>query len=309
MKVGLVLAGGGGRGAYEIGVWKALKELGIDKYIQVVSGTSIGALNAVLFIQGDLELAEKVWYSISNEAVLPTNNIDLLKKGILLALGAKNINFVKKYIPKALEQGNISRQGLIDVMDKYIDFPKVKNSNVKCYAACSEIPTVKARYFRINEYEENKIRKILLATSAMPVVYECEEIDNRKYVDGGMVDNVPIQPVYGEGCDIIIVVYLDKFPTLERRKFPNTKIIEIIPKDMDCTVINGTFNFSQECIPKRIQQGYEDTIYLLEPIFELSKYKFIKTPIETVSTVSRNIIDLVGKMCNKSKDQESIANE
>lgn len=309
MKIGLVLSGGGGRGAYEIGVWKALKELDIDKYIQVVSGTSIGALNAVLFMQGSIELAEKAWYSISNETILPTDSIDLFKKGILLALGSKNINFVKKYIPKVLEHGNISRQGLVDVMDKYVDFSKIKKSNIKCYAACSEIPVVKAKYFNINKYNENKVKKILLATSAMPGVYECEEIDNKKYVDGGMTDNIPIQPVYGECCDIIIVVCLDKFSPLERSDFPNTKIIEIIPKDMDCTVIKGTFNFSQECILKRIQQGYEDTINLLQPIFELSKYKVIKMPAESVRATSKNIINLVSKIYDKSRKKESISSE
>ena len=43
MKIGLVLSGGGGKGAYELGVWKALKELNLNKYISVFSGTSIGA--------------------------------------------------------------------------------------------------------------------------------------------------------------------------------------------------------------------------------------------------------------------------
>ncbi len=61
MKLGLVLGGGGGRGAYQIGVWQALEELGIAKHIKVISGTSIGALNAMLFMQGDLEEAKKAW--------------------------------------------------------------------------------------------------------------------------------------------------------------------------------------------------------------------------------------------------------
>ena len=51
MRIGLVLSEGGGKGAYELGVWKALTELELDKYIEVFSGTSIGAFNAVLFAQ------------------------------------------------------------------------------------------------------------------------------------------------------------------------------------------------------------------------------------------------------------------
>ena len=66
-KIGLVLAGGGGRGAYQIGVWKALRETGLENYITSVSGTSVGALNAGLFVQKDLEVAQNVWESISRD--------------------------------------------------------------------------------------------------------------------------------------------------------------------------------------------------------------------------------------------------
>ena len=83
MKIGLVLAGGGSRGAYQIGVWKALIELGIDKYINVISGTSIGALNAMLFLQGDYNLAEEIWKDITQEKILPIEEKDLILKGIL----------------------------------------------------------------------------------------------------------------------------------------------------------------------------------------------------------------------------------
>ena len=69
-KVGLVLEGGGGRGAYQIGVWRALRESGLEEYIAAVSGSSVGGLNAALFIQNDLEKAEKIWNSISPEQIL-----------------------------------------------------------------------------------------------------------------------------------------------------------------------------------------------------------------------------------------------
>lgn len=49
LKLGLVFAGGGGKGAYQIGVWKALIEKGLDKYVTCISGTSIGGLNSALF--------------------------------------------------------------------------------------------------------------------------------------------------------------------------------------------------------------------------------------------------------------------
>ena len=62
-KTAIVLAGGGSRGAYQIGVWKALREMGID--YQLVTGTSVGALNGVLMVQQEYDKALAVWENIS----------------------------------------------------------------------------------------------------------------------------------------------------------------------------------------------------------------------------------------------------
>ena len=86
MKVGLVLSGGGGKGAYELGVWKALVEMKLDKYIEVISGTSIGAFNAALFAQGDMDNAQALWDEVTMEKLVPMTKMDLLKKGVALAL-------------------------------------------------------------------------------------------------------------------------------------------------------------------------------------------------------------------------------
>lgn len=71
-KIGLVLAGGGGKGAYQLGVWKFFKEIGLDEHIEVVSGTSVGALNAILFSLENYENCEKLW-----KAKINGNNTDL----------------------------------------------------------------------------------------------------------------------------------------------------------------------------------------------------------------------------------------
>ena len=65
-KTAIVLAGGGSRGAYQIGVWKALREMGID--YQLVTGTSVGALNGVLMVQQEYDKALAVWENISSTA-------------------------------------------------------------------------------------------------------------------------------------------------------------------------------------------------------------------------------------------------
>ena len=65
---GIVLEGGGAKGAYPIGAWKALRESGVK--IKGISGTSVGALNGALMCMGDLELAEKVWSNLTYSQVM-----------------------------------------------------------------------------------------------------------------------------------------------------------------------------------------------------------------------------------------------
>ena len=59
MKRAIVLSGGGAKGGYEIGAWKAFRRLGID--FDIVTGTSVGALNGVLMVQNDFFKAYKLW--------------------------------------------------------------------------------------------------------------------------------------------------------------------------------------------------------------------------------------------------------
>ena len=67
-KTAVVLAGGGSRGAYQIGVWKAMRELHID--YQLVAGTSVGALNGALMVQQEYDKALQVWENISSQEIV-----------------------------------------------------------------------------------------------------------------------------------------------------------------------------------------------------------------------------------------------
>lgn len=69
---GLVFDGGGARGAYQIGAWKALEEVGIK--IQAVAGTSVGALNGALVCMGNLEQAENIWKKMTFSQVMDVDD-------------------------------------------------------------------------------------------------------------------------------------------------------------------------------------------------------------------------------------------
>ena len=82
-KLALVLAGGGSRGAYQIGVWQALREMGIE--YQIVTGASVGALNGAMLVQGDYEKAREMWETIHTDDIvnftIPPEVADYQKPG------------------------------------------------------------------------------------------------------------------------------------------------------------------------------------------------------------------------------------
>lgn len=272
MRIGLVLAGGGGKGAYELGVWKALDELKLTKYITVFSGTSIGAFNSVLFAMNDMKKADELWEEVTMDKLVPISKSELIKRGIGLYIGGKNLQLAKKFLNYKLEHGAIANDGAIEVVEKYLDFNKIKENNKICYAACTKLSDFSAKYFKINDFDEETGKKIVLASASLPLIYDCTEVLGEKYIDGGIADNIPIQPVYGENCNIIIVVLLSKEIQVDRTLYPNSKLIVISPENLDENTITGTLNLNTDAKRIRIIEGYNDTINKLEPIKELFEY-------------------------------------
>ena len=259
MKIGLVLAGGGGKGAYELGVWKALDELKLTKYITVFSGTSIGAFNSVLFAMNDMKKADELWEEVTMDKLAPISKSELIKRGIGLYIGGKNLQLAKKFLNYKLEHGAIANDGAIEVVEKYLDFNKIKENNKICYAACTKLSDFSAKYFKINDFDEETGKKIVLASASLPLIYDCTEVLGEKYIDGGIADNIPIQPVYGENCNIIIVVLLSKEAQVDRTLYPNSKLIVISPENLDENTITGTLNLNTDAKRIRIIEGYNDT--------------------------------------------------
>jgi len=130
----------------------------------------------------------------------------------------------------------------------------------------STFPEGDVTYFRVNDYGIAHIRQILLASSALPILFRAENIDGRMYYDGGLIDNTPVMPVYEEECDLIIVVQLEPWRIIERERFPRADILTIIPQDAQGGFWSGTLDFSREGAERRVQQGYADALQILQPV-------------------------------------------
>lgn len=261
----LVLGGGGGKGAYQIGVWQALNEYGIDKKVGGVAGTSVGALNAGLFLGGSYESAKQVWSKVDNDKIL------LLEK-------SRHLQALKKFkLARIFFDGVFSNQGLLDILNTYPDLDKISSANIPAFVTCCPVPELRLKnfdlpkpvYFRLNGLSRKQIISVLLASSAIPFVFEAVEFDDTYYVDGGLVDNLPIQPLYDMGFRKFIVVNLDKHQRLPREKFGDADIIEIVPDYSISESISGILDFSPEIIQDHIQKGYSDALAALSTRFRL----------------------------------------
>ena len=122
-----------------------------------------------------------------------------------------------------------------------------------------------------------------------------------------MADNTPIQPLYGEGCDTIIVVNLNKNFVIDRHLFPKTKIIEISPRNITDSV-SETLDFNASNIKRKIGEGYMETFELLEPIMEIANYKREQAPKEAIINIGKDLLVKSKLIFNKKtleKDEAS----
>ena len=265
-KVGLVLCGGGGKGSYQIGVWKALKEAGIKP--AAIAGTSVGALNGAMMILDNYETAENIWQNVRTDDVLSLNTPSLVSR-----LARLNIDVAR--LPLFLRtKGFFNQKGLISMMDQALPIGFAE-TQIPFYAALHDKEANKVEYKRVNDYDDETARNIILASAALPGIFDDIEIDGRVYTDGGWywglphkdVDNAPISRLYEqEQCDVIILVCLSRDDRIEREKFPGVKLLPIVPSNDLGGIFSGVMDFDGKNAKKRIEQGYCDALLIIQSI-------------------------------------------
>lgn len=250
-KLGLVLGGGGGLGSYEIGVWKALREYNIDKQIKAISGASVGVLNACLMAQNDYSVAEYIWTNEIEDKILSKKKLDSRNKSISA-------------------NGIFSREGLLEIIDKYLNVETVSNCKYPIYAAAVNLHNIDVEYFKLNGKSIQEIKEIMMATSAIPIIFGRQKINGVNYVDGGIEflngNNLPLTPLYEYGCDEIIVVNLYRDAIVEKSE--TCKVYEIVPNEYIGSFTNGGLDFTLDGAMYRIERGYIDTMEILKAVFE-----------------------------------------
>ncbi|MEG0313672.1 MAG: patatin-like phospholipase family protein [Erysipelotrichaceae bacterium] len=279
MKRALVLGGGGSKGAYEIGVWKALKELNIK--IDIVTGTSIGALIGCMVVQDDYEAALDLWTNIKVDSVM--------KNGLNLDMDIELIMSQKSKF-KEVFSSLVSNKGaditpLIQMIDNIFNPDKFFNSPIDYGCMSVKVKEFKGHPIIKSQMNADNSRDYLLASASCFPAFPLKEIDGEYYADGGYYDNVPIHLAQLLGADEIIAVDL-KSIGVKQEVIEQNRLIYISP-----FVPLGSFlNFDQDLVKRNIDLGYYDTMrkyhkYLgYEYTFELSELENLNKLEQTIKT-------------------------
>ena len=183
-KLGIVLCGGGIRGLSQIGILAALEENGI--YPDVISGTSIGAIIGAFYASG---------YS-------PQDMLEVSKESKLYKL--IKVSFSRKGISNMKYLENLLRKYLKDD-----SFESLKKTLIVC--ACN-LNTGNAEYF-----SQGRLIKPVLASAAIPIVFEPQELNGQLYTDGGLLNVMPVDPLM-DRCDKKLGVFVHNYHEVKELK-------------------------------------------------------------------------------------------
>ena len=257
MKVGLALGGGGSKGSYQVGVLKALLEENLLDNLKVVSGTSIGALNACLVMEKqNFDQMYDLWSRINNDILYRLSNNRFLHDRLgLFNQGTMYEVLISKQPKEVIHNSPI---------DGFVTATKIKEYGIR--------QQLKQEFMEGEIIHLNKAKdphKFVLASASVPIVFGPTEIDGEFYVDGGLFDNLPVNILIENGCNTIITVGLNPNHDLNPYIENNDKlIIDFSPIRKLTFSILGMLDFDQKQMDKRIDLGYENAKLLIEKLKE-----------------------------------------
>lgn len=289
-KLGLVLSGGGAKGAYEIGVYLALKKL--HKKIDIVTGTSIGAINGMFVTQKDLRGALKLWKNISfktiyDEEEFPAKEDEKLSK------------IYMQYAKGFINEGGLDIYKMKDIFDKYFKPHKFFSSNIDyglvTYNFSKNKPVLKTK----KDLTKDNIKDYILASASCYPAFKPYLIDNEMFIDGGYYDNLPINLAIDLGATEIIAVDLRAIGFKKNVKDKTVDITYIAPRNK----IGSFLVFDKNQAKKSIKFGYNDTMKLFNILdgnkFTFKKYNLIKNYNKYIDSYEKTLKDLFKNTDNK----------
>ena len=304
-KIGLVLAGGGAKGAYQAGAIKYLAEINFVPHI--IAGTSIGALNGAVLAAnlpfsyaadrlnlmwtnlGEANIIKPDQGAISQlasyiiQTAFPTFGEWATKLLELIGIFSESRSVFDPTPIETFLHLAVDSQELRDGIELWVAvFPSLNIPGMRYDPAMLGIDMIRAKMGQNAHWlhvqsakNDRQLYDILLASAAIPLAFPQRDLNGTSYIDGCFADNIPLGALAAQGCTHAIVIHLGNGVIWNRHQFPNQTIIEIRPQD----TINKSelplygaaitfLDFSGDRIELLKQRGYADAKACLEPILK-----------------------------------------
>lgn len=256
-KLGLVLEGGGVKGAYQIGALMAVRELLVE--FDGVVGTSIGAINGAIYLEGGYSKLFDVWneiqtntvFDLSDEETAALKGLDL-KPAILRVMLEKKLGTFKM-----LESSYEKSQKFFETI---VNEEDIRASGKDYGLVTFNISDMQPVEKMMDEIDEGKLVDYIIASATFPI-FPPKIIDDKKYIDGGVYDNMPINLLVKNGYDKMLVIRTNVESKQPKRKVEGNPDLFFIAHKED---LGPAMAFSSSRIHAYMQTGYDDAKELMD---------------------------------------------
>lgn len=249
MKRAIALGAGGARGAYQIGAWKALRELGVD--YDIVVGSSIGSVNGVAMVQDDYDLALDLWKNISVDKIF-AGDVDLdFEPQDIIGSTEKLVSL----LIKILTNKGLDISPFLDLLNDIVDEEKVRASAREFGIVALRVPLIKGMEITKEKMKVGYMAKYILASSSAFPVFPVCEVDGNKYIDGGYYDSLPINFARNLGAEEVVAIDVS-LSTTHEEELSSNDVIYI----KSAWSLGPFLDFDNKSIMRNMNLGYNDTM-------------------------------------------------
>ncbi|MBE5799685.1 MAG: patatin-like phospholipase family protein [Clostridiales bacterium] len=246
----LVLGGGGAKGAYQIGVARALDALGVG-YAHAY-GTSIGALNAAMLAQGNPDAAAGLWATIRLSDVVTPESIALAEEAELVF---SRPDRMLDFITRNAQKKGLDATPLFSVMRAAVDEQKLRSSGISFGLVTTRFPSLSMTEKRLEDMAPGSLCDWLEASAACFPALPMKQIAGERYLDGGFSDNVPVEMAIRAGAKHIIAVDIGRTQAHTHYALrPNITYIRASQP------LGGLLTFDPERSQRNMALGYNDAM-------------------------------------------------
>lgn len=282
---GLVLDGGGARGAYQIGAWKALHEAGVR--IRGIAGTSVGALNGALICMGDVDEAEHIWKEMTFSKVMDVDD-DWMERLFQKEVPMREL---LKELMLRLRDGGIDVTPLKDLIHNVLDEDRIRSAGIDFSLLTFSLSDMKELDLTLDEIPEGLLADFLLASACL-LGFKNEPLHGKTYLDGGVINNVPLNSLVKRGYrDIIAVRIYGPGREPRVRLDQGTQVYEIAPR----VHLGSIIEFQGKRSRQNLKIGYYDAKRMVYGLKGLIYYIDSDRDEEEYTTMLSNISEKTRK--------------